>query len=349
MRVVVIGASGNVGTSLVQVLGDEPEVTSVLGLARRVPDWVAPKTEWAPADIASDDLVPHLRGADAVVNLAWLIQPTHSPLVTWRANVLGGLRVMRAVAEVGVPVFAQASSVGAYSPGEGDRPVDENWPTHGWPTASYCREKAYLERLLDRFEQETPACRVVRMRPAFTFKREAATGQRRLFLGPLLPGALLRPGVIPALPELSDLRFQALHSDDAADAYRLAIIRDVRGPFNLAADPVVDMASVAPLLRARTIPLRSSPVRTLLAAAWRLRLTPAAPHLLDALLRLPRMDTTRARTELGWIPQYSALDAVGEFLDGLATGAGLDTPPLSPQTSGPARLREFATGVGHRP
>jgi hypothetical protein len=76
---------------------------------------------------------------------------------------------------------------------------------------------------------------------------------------------------------------------------------------------------------------------------------PASPQLLDAVLQLPIMDVTRARRELGWVPQHSSLDAVREFLDGLRAGAGMDTPPLSPHTSGPLRIREIMTGVGQRP
>jgi uncharacterized protein YbjT (DUF2867 family) len=47
MRVVVVGASGNVGTSLLAALGNEPAVESVLGVARRMPRLDAPKVEWA--------------------------------------------------------------------------------------------------------------------------------------------------------------------------------------------------------------------------------------------------------------------------------------------------------------
>ena len=61
------------------------------------------------------------------------------------------------------------------------------------------------------------------------------------------------------------------------------------------------------------------------------------------------MDVTRARTELGWSPRHSALDAIREFLDGLRQGAGMDTPPLAPHAGGPRRLREFLTGIGQRP
>ena len=126
--------------------------------------------------------------------------------------------------------------MGAYSPGPKDRPVDENWPTHGWPPAAYTREKAYGERVLDTCERDHPDIRLVRLRPGFIFKQESAAAQRRLFAGPLLPPWLTQPGLIPAVPDLPGLRLQALHSADAGEAYRLALTRNVRGAFNIAAD-----------------------------------------------------------------------------------------------------------------
>ena len=87
--------------------------------------------------------------------------------------------------------------------------------------------------------------RVVRLRPGLIFKREAASGIRRLFAGPLLPSRLVRPGLIPVVPDTPRLRFQAVHSRDVGDAYRLAIVGDARGAFNVAAEPVLDPASSA--------------------------------------------------------------------------------------------------------
>src|SRR5579875_3860063 len=348
MRVVVVGATGNVGTSTVQALAGDPAVTSVLGLARRLPEWQADKTEWARADIATADLAPLFRGADAVVHLAWLIQPTHRPVLTWQTNVLGSARVFRAVAEAGVPALVYASSVGTYSPGPSDRAVDESWPTHGWPTAAYGREKASVERLLDSFQVDHPECRVVRLRPGFILKRESAAGQRRLFAGPLVPGKLARPGAIPVVPDVPGLRLQVVHSDDAGQAYRLAVVRDVRGPFNIAAEPVIDTGQLARLLDARPVRMPAFVLRAGLAAGWYARLVPADPDMFDMALHLPVMDTTRARQELGWSPARSATDTISEFLAGLRGNAGMPTPPLAPGTSGPLRLREFLTGAGTR-
>ncbi|MGW6691127.1 NAD-dependent epimerase/dehydratase family protein [Streptomyces sp. NPDC054961] len=337
LRVVVVGATGNVGTSVVQACADSPAVASVLGLARRIPPWTPAKTTWAAADIGPDgsDLVRLFAGADAVVHLAWMFQPTHDPAQTWQTNVLGSLRVFEAVAAAGVPALVHASSVGAYSPGPqetpgaADRAVDESWPTHGWPQAAYTREKAYLERVLDAFEPSHPDVRVVRMRPAFLFKRTSASEQRRIFAGRLLPGRLVRPGLIPGVPDLPGLRFQALHTDDAAAAYLAAVIRRVRGPFNLAADRPLDAEALAGLLHARRFAVPTASVRTALAAAWRLHLVPASPDLFDAVLRLPLMDCARARTALAWEPRHTAVQAVEEFLEGLRDGAGMATVPLA--------------------
>lgn len=334
LRVVVTGATGNVGTSVVRALADDPSVASVLGLARRLPGPGVPGVEWGTVDLEHSDsprrLAVHLSGADAVVHLAWRFQPTHDPVVTWRSNVEGSMRVFGAVRDAGVPVLVHASSVGAYSPGPKREPgVDEQWPTHGWPDAAYCREKAYLERVLDTFELRHPEIRVVRMRPGFLFKRTSASEQRRIFAGRYLPGGLLRPGLLPFVPDLDGLRFQVLHTDDAAEAYRLAVTRDVRGAFNLAADAVTDARQLAELLDARVVRAPVPLVRGALAAAWSARAVPASPHLFDAVLRLPVMNSARAREELGWQPVHSASDALRAFLQGVSHGEGEDTAPLA--------------------
>jgi len=349
MRVAVTGATGNVGTRVTAALAGDPSVDSVLAIARRTPDVVPAGVEFTPADVAADELEPLLRGADAIVHLAWLIQPGRDERLTERVNVTGSRRVFDAAIRADVSAIVYASSVGTYAPGPKDREVDESWPATGIASSFYSRHKATVERLLDGLEREHPERRVVRLRPGLIFQRAAATEIRRLFIGPLLPGALLRPGLIPIVPEHPRLRVQAVHAEDVADAYRRAVLSDARGAFNVAADPVLDGPALAGLLGARTIPASPRVLRAAAALSFALRLQPSEPGWLDMGLGVPLMSSERARRELGWTPTVSATDAVSELLEGLRSAADGPTPPLARSTTGPLRWRELATGIGRRP
>src|SRR5829696_3957559 len=152
MRVVVTGATGNVGTSVVRALGEDPQVGEIVGVARRRPEWQAPKVRWQPADVARDDLSGVFAGADAVIHLAWLIQPSRDAAELERVNVHGSRRVFEAAAAAGAGALVHASSIGVYSPGPKDRPVDESWPREGVRSLFYARHKAACERMLDTIE-----------------------------------------------------------------------------------------------------------------------------------------------------------------------------------------------------
>ena len=349
MRVVVVGATGNVGTSVVRSLAGDPGIDEIVAVARRAPQRSLERAEFHSADIRTSPLEPLFSGADAVVHLAWLIQPGRDESLTRSVNVEGSRRVFAAAAAARVPALIYASSVGAYSRGPKDRLVDESWPTNGIPTSFYSRHKAAVERDLDAFERDHPAVRVVRLRPGLIFKREAATEIRRLFIGPLLPGPILRSKLAPVSPAVRGLRFQAVHSDDVGDAYRAAVLSDAVGPFNIAADPVIGPAELADMLDGRPVPIPPQVVRAVAAATYALHLQPAEPGWVDMGLGVPLMSTERARVALRWTPRVSSTDALRELVAGLREGAEDQTGPLARATSGPLRVREFLTGLGHRP
>lgn len=318
MKVLVTGASGNLGSALVESLKLRPEVDAIVGVTRRVPDWHPDGVEWRAADITTDDLVPIFRGCDVVIHLAWAIQPARDPEALWMTNVLGSQRVFDATARAGVTSLVHASSVGAYSPAPPGTMVTESWPTHGIPQLGYSWQKAYVERMLDQFEAAT-GMPVARLRPALIFRREVAHEIRRLFLG-AVPTRMLGPWAGRGF-ELLPARFQVLHSRDAADAFARAAATRATGAFNLAADPP---------LGARPSPRwLTSMAHRVASAAWRARLSAAEPGWVDLALRAPLMDTTRAHAELGWVPLRSAHVTLDELLDGLGHDAKFPTPPLS--------------------
>src|SRR4051812_23195010 len=171
MRVVVTGATGNVGSSLVRALGADPGVSEIVGVARREPSWAPEKTTWVTADVEADrERLPQIfAGADAVVHLAWLIQPSRDRAELRRVNVAGSRAVFEAAAAAGVGTLVHASSIGAYSRGPKDRGVDESHPTEGTPSSFYSVDKVEAERALDAVEAAHPEMRVARLRPALIF------------------------------------------------------------------------------------------------------------------------------------------------------------------------------------
>lgn len=347
LRVAVTGATGNVGSAVVRALRADQRVGEIVGIARRRPAEQPPKVRWETADVARDPIAPLLAGVDAVIHLAWLIQPARDEALLDAVNVGGTRRVADACAAAGVSTLVHASSVGAYSAGPKDARVDERWRTEGIQSSMYSRQKAATEALLDAFEAEHRDIRVVRLRPGLVFQRSAASEIRRLFAGPLLPNRLI--DLVPVIPDLPGLVVQAVHADDLADAYRRAVLTPTaRGAFNVAADPPIDMAVLRRVLGARSVPVRPAALRAVVSATWRMRLQPTPPGWLDLALGAPLMDCDRAVAELGWAPRVGADGALTELLEGMKHSAGGPTPPLHPAAGGRFRLGELRSGVGSR-
>ncbi|NUT48163.1 MAG: NAD-dependent epimerase/dehydratase family protein [Saccharothrix sp.] len=334
MRVVVTGASGNLGTALLRRLADEPGVVAH-GISRRPPRTEPPyDIGWTPVDISRDGaeepLTEAFRDADAVVHLAWRIQPGHDERTLYRTNVAGSDRVFTAAVKAGVPHIVHMSSVGAYSPAAKDHTVDESWPTDGVSTSYYSRHKAAAEHLLDQLERTHPQTTTTRVRPGLVLQPRAAAEIKRYFLGPLVPRALFRvtPPVLP-LPRAMVLQF--VHADDVADAVAKILTTRAEGAFNLVTEPVVTPQVLAEVMGSRHVPIPPTALRAAARITWRLRLQPTSPGWVDLALTAPLLDATKAFGRLGWAPRHNARDTLRQLLDGLARGEGLrPSPPLRP-------------------
>lgn len=325
-RIVVTGATGNVGTGVLRQLAAQHPDTQVVGVCRRPPAEVVDGVQWHVVDLASPtaagDLAPALAGADAVVHLGWAIQPVRDEEQLDRVNIDGTRALLRAMVEQHVDHLVYASSLGVYAPGA-TAPVDESWPDSGQRTSVYSRQKVVIERMLDQFEHENPDVAVARIRPTLVVQRDAATEIRSLFLGPLVPRpalALLRSGALPVLPLPAGIALQFVHSDDVGDAVVRILDRRATGAFNLAAD-TLDTDELAALLGARAIPVPPGSVRAAVVGLYALHAVPVSPGWYDVAMNTPVMDTSRARDELGWVPRHTSTEGARELLDGLAEGA----------------------------
>ena len=260
MRIVITGASGNVGTALLKAL---PEDYDVIGVVRRPPParGIYERAQWHSLDLSQGDSAVALRrvfdGADAVVHLAWGFQPTRDTVYLNKLGVGGTSAVLEAADASGVGQLVHMSSVGTYAPGSYGKPVDESWPTTGIATSPYSRDKSAAEAVLDDYERRTDgaAVAIARMRPGFILQRSAASGLLRYGLPGYLPMQIVR--WLPVLPLDKKLCIPLIHADDVAAAISSAVQRRATGAFNLAAEPPMGRDEVAAALGARPLQVPS--------------------------------------------------------------------------------------------
>jgi UDP-glucose 4-epimerase len=338
--VAVTGASGNLGTALLRRLtAPGSGVAEVRGLARRRPPDVAPYAgvRWHQADLGGPSseaaLAEFVAGADAVVHLAWALQPGRQPDDLRRVNVDGTRRVVRAAATAGVGHVVHTSSIGAYAPGAVGQRVTEDWPTTGIPSAQYSRDKSEAERVVAEVAARYSDLTVSIVRPTLVLQPDAGSEIGRYFLGDLLYGAArLLPGPLARLLPLPlpHLAVSFVHADDVADALVRILDRRAPGPFNLAAEPLMDAGALARALGTRRVPMPALAVRTAVQAAFAAHLIPTEPGWVDIGTRVPALDTTRARRLLDWAPVHRGDDVLRDFVAALGRGEGAPGPLLRP-------------------
>lgn len=342
MRIVITGATGNLGSAVVRRLRDDHDL---VGLARRVPAAKAGDPEWRSVDLTDAaspaDLDAAFAGADAVVHLAWGFQPSHRPDKLEELGVGGTRRVLEAVERAGVPHLVHLSSLGAYAPHRDDVPVREDYPTTGVPTSMYSNHKVAAERLLDRHEAAGTAPLVTRLRPGLVGQRVAGSALLRYGVPGFVPARLL--GHLPVLPIDRGLAISVVHADDVADAVAKVIEQKAGGAFNLSTEPPLTAQLMADVFGAKLVHVPSSVLRATVNASWRARVQQLDPGWIDLAFALPLLDSTRARDELGWTPTRDARQVFTDIVAGMTNAESGATEVLRkrsvPQVLGDAVRR----------
>jgi UDP-glucose 4-epimerase len=321
LTVAVTGPTGEIGLSAVDALERSPEVTRVLGMARRPFDPAAhgwTKTEYRRGDIldraAVDALVAE---ADVVVHLAYLIMGSREE--SRRINLAGTRNVFAAtVAADRARRLVYTSSVAAYGYHDDNPiPLTEDVPPRGSPEHYYSEQKAECEALLAEITAGTEL-EVYVLRPCIVAGPKAtalADSMPWRQAGEKLPEVLRRAlGAVrilkPVLPD-PGVPMQLVHHDDVASAIALAATgHGAPGAYNLAADGTVSISDVARALDAIPVRVPQASAVALSAALARLPKVPSAAEWLHVVRSSVVMDTTKAKRELGWQPVHSSADTL---------------------------------------
>jgi nucleoside-diphosphate-sugar epimerase len=323
LTVAVTGPTGTFGFGLMPLLQADDRIDRIVGIARRPFDpeqhgWS--KMVYRQGDVRdADALEEAFQDADVVVHLAFLIL-AGSRETTQAINVEGTVNAFRAAASAGAKRFVYASSIAAYG-FHPDTPVGitEDWPTRPADTLFYAQEKAELEERLAREAESHPELDLYLLRPPIVLGPNAV-GAKVVLPGPLAAlGKVLASGwkrlPVPVPVPVADVPVQLIHDADVGSALLQCVVAaGPPGAYNIAADDVLSAVEIAREVGALPVPLPGGPVHAAARAIAKVPGLPSAAQWVEALAQPMIMDTTKAKTELGWTPQHSALEALRDTL-----------------------------------
>ncbi len=303
-KVVVTGGAGELGTEVLRRLIADRTVGEIVSIDLRPPMVASKRLQIVQADVRDADFAKHLIGADALVHLAFIVTQNRPRAVMQSVNVEGSKNVFRAAAAAGVKQIVYTSSVAAYGVVQGHPvPIVESTPRRHQPGFAYSANKFEVEAFLDEFERAHAEIAIARLRPA-------------ILVGAHMDHALGDAFKRRTLLDNGDTPMPLVWDEDVADAALLAIQKNARGAFNLAAD---EPESAAALARATGMRLLRAPRLVVAGVA---RLSPLLSRFgvmrsVDpAWVRETRttmvMSSARARGELGWKPRCPTARAVLE-------------------------------------
>jgi UDP-glucose 4-epimerase len=286
MRVVVTGAAGRLAQAVLPGLCADPAIGQVTGIDRVRPDFGHAKFEPVVADIHARAAHARLRGADALINLAFVVLRGRLPLEEMlRNNVDGTKALLSAANDAGVGSIVQLSSAAVYGRGT---ELAEDAPLAPLPQFQYALHKAEVDAWI---AQALPRAAV--LRPTIILGPDAQ---------PLLRQIAAAPCYV-RLPEPQP-RLQCVHEEDVAQAIALALAHRASGAFNLAAPTDFSLRELV-LARhphAPGVPLALA--RVALGFAWRATGWGGEPGWLDGITESLTLDCRRARNVLGWRPRH---------------------------------------------
>lgn len=305
MKVVVTGASGQLGTLVLSGLAANRKVKSVIALDLAPPSIPSPKTTWIKADLRDPGLDRHFEGADALIHLAFIVAKKVGRDEMQEVNVDGSRRMFEFAAAAGVKTIVYSSSLAAYGVVHGHPdPIVEDTPRKRTSPLTYSVNKYDVEEFLDTFEPEHPELRVVRIRPAILIGLRNAHGQDRLFRRRILLN-------------VSPARLPLVWDEDVAQAVLLALFADVRGAFNVCADEQLNATELAKRtgFRLLSIPFRSIHAGARALSTVGFRIDPDWIKVAD--VELPA-SSERAKRELGWKPICPTAESLLRHYDAIA-------------------------------
>jgi UDP-glucose 4-epimerase len=320
VRYLITGGSGYIGSRLIEMLADRGEVERIVNLDVRPPARPHPKATFVRGDVRDLGAIRKLLSdhePDALVHLAFLLNPIRDEARMYDIDVNGTETVLRAAAETGtqqVLVTSSATAYGAFP--DNPRPIAEDWPVRGQPDFSYARDKAEADRVCQLWGLEHPDRVMTIVRPCIVF-------------GPNVDNYIVRAweksSFMPIMDGV-DEEFQLVHEDDVVSAIIGLLDAKAGGAFNVAADGSLRWGESARMIELKTREMSFKAVRRIYAVAWALHAprVEAPPGNLNFIRYSWLVSNEKLKAEIGWTPSADTREV---FIETMYAKGLIATPP----------------------
>ncbi|MBD0861864.1 NAD-dependent epimerase/dehydratase family protein [Gordonia sp. zg691] len=311
--VLVTGASTFLGGYLVARLAANPEIERVLAVDSRVPrkDLLRRmgRAEFLRLDIRRPTIAKALASykVDTVVHAATSIADTapHSAAIK-EFNVVGAMQVCAACQRTPSVKRLVLRSTGMVYGASSHDPSHfaEETRARREPTRGYGRDLLDVEGYVRGLGRRRQDIDITIVRPQAMLGPRITTRISSYLAAPVVPTVL---GYQP--------RLQFLHEEDALAAMEYVTLAGKVGTFNISGEGVVTLTQAIRRVGHVELPVPSGLLAPIAGVFQDLRSAKLRSSQTEFLTYGRVLDTTRMRTELGFVPRYTTLETLDDFVE----------------------------------
>ena len=299
MRYVVTGGSGYIGSRLIERLLERDDTERVVICDIRPPRLYRPRIEYQELDVrdgARARQILEREQPDALVHLAFVLNPMHDEQAMYDIDVNGTQRVLEAASAAGTQQVLVTSSTTAYGAfPDNPVPLTEDHPVRGVADFEYARDKAESDRICQLWALRHPERTMTIVRPCIVFGPSVDNYIVRLWTKQPFQADFGGP----------DVPFQLVHEDDLVDAIVGLLDGGHGGAFNVTGDGLMTFREAGDIIG---LPRRRVPegaYRRFAGLMWKLRLAETPPGNLHFAVHPWVASNEKVKETLGWQPRYS--------------------------------------------